>query len=183
MFYCMLDLSQNIFKMAEKKTEPNSAPKNTCKTENVSKEVLEKLSEQLLCSVCMKEYTKPRVLPCLHVFCEACLEKMVETETDKQNALCPKCSKAVPLSQGGVSSLPAAFYIQHLFEVRETLKKVCSSNEIQCNKCGEGEAKGFCRDCGHFFASSARTRITSGGICRATKSPASMRFKKWPCRW
>ena len=118
---------------------------------NATKQALEKLSDQLSCSECEKEYRKPRVLPCLHVFCEACLEKLVGTQHDKLSAPCPNCRKPAPLPQGGVSSLPSAFYIQHLFEVREALEKVRNPKKTQCDKCGEGEVQGFCRDCGQFI--------------------------------
>ena len=91
------------------------------------------------------------MLPCLHVFCEACLEKLVGTRRDKLSAPCPNCRKPAPLPEGGVSSLPAAFYINRLFEVREVLEKVRDPEKAQCDKCGEGEVKGFCRDCGQFI--------------------------------
>ncbi|CAI8040224.1 Tripartite motif-containing protein 3 [Geodia barretti] len=123
----------------------------TEKPGNLAQEALEKLSNQLSCSVCLEEYRRPRVLPCLHVFCEACLEKLVGTQRDKLSALCPNCRKPATLPQGGVSSLPSAFYIQHLFEVREVLEKVRDPEKAQCDKCGEGEVQGFCRDCGQFI--------------------------------
>ena len=121
----------------------------TCK-EEVTKQTMEKLSAQLSCSVCLEEYRRPRVLPCLHVFCEGCLEKMVGTQHDKLRARCPNCCKPAPLPEGGVSGLPSAFYIQHLSEVREALEKVRNPKKAQCDKCGEGEVQGFCRDCGQF---------------------------------
>ncbi|CAI8000489.1 Tripartite motif-containing protein 3 [Geodia barretti] len=96
----------------------------------------------------MDEYQRPRVLPCLHVFCEACLEKLVGTQL---SAPCPNCRKPVRLPEGGVSSLPSAFYIQHLIEVREVLEKVRDPEKMQCDKCGEGEVQGFCQDCGQFI--------------------------------
>ena len=132
--------------MAEKSP---ARPKTTA--HNPAEQALEKLSNQLSCSVCLEKYRRPRVLPCLHVFCEACLEKLVGTQRDKLRAPCPNCRKPAPLPEGGVSSLPAAFYIQHLFEVREVLEKVQNPKKAQCDKCGEGEVKGFCRDCGQFI--------------------------------
>ena len=132
--------------MAEKSP---ARPKTTA--HNPAEQALEKLSNQLSCSVCLEEYCRPRVLPCLHVFCEACLEKLVGTQRDKLRAPCPNCRKPAPLPEGGVSSLPTAFYIQHLFEVREVLEKVRNPKKAQCDKCGEGEVQGFCRDCGQFI--------------------------------
>ena len=137
--------------MAERNSKYFSVPQATHKTDNAAEQALEKLSDQLSCSVCLEEYRRPRVLPCLHIFCEACLEKLVGTQRDKLSAPCPNCRKPAPLPQGGVSSLPSAFYIQHLFEVREALEKVRNPKKTQCDKCGEGEVQGFCRDCGQFI--------------------------------
>ena len=130
--------------MAERSVKPKT-------TNSAAEQAMQKLSDQLSCSVCLEEYRKPRVLPCLHVFCEACLEKLVGTRQDKMTAPCPNCRKPAPLPKGGVSGLPSAFYIQHLFEVREALEKVRNPKKAQCDKCGEGEVQGFCRDCGQFI--------------------------------
>ena len=134
--------------MAEKASQPKAAPKQS---ENPAEQALEKLSNQLSCSLCLNEFRKPRVLPCLHVFCEDCLEEQVKTQQDKLRAICSNCRKSTPLPEGGVSGLPSAFYIQHLFEVREVLEKVRNPEQAQCEKCGEGEVQGFCRDCGLFI--------------------------------
>ena len=133
--------------MAEKAQQPKTELKQL---KNPTEQALEKLSNQLSCSVCLDEFQKPRVLPCLHVFCQPCLERLVGAQQDKLRAPCPNCRKSAPLPEGGVSDLPSAFYIQHLFEVREVLKKVRNPEKAQCEKCGEGEVQGFCRDCGQF---------------------------------
>ena len=130
--------------MAERSIKPKT-------TDGAAEQAMQKLSDQLSCSVCLEEYRKPRVLPCLHVFCEACLEKLVGTRRDKMTAPCPNCRKPAPLPKGGVSSLPSAFYIQHIFEAREALEKVRNPKKTVCDKCGEGEVQGFCRDCGLFI--------------------------------
>ena len=137
--------------MAEKASSTPKSKTAVHKVDTAAKEAMEKLSNQLSCSVCLEEYRRPRVLPCLHVFCEGCLEKLVGTQRDKLKAPCPNCRKPAPLPKGGVSSLPSAFYIQHLFEVREALEKVGNPEKAKCDKCGEGEVQGFCRDCGLFI--------------------------------
>ena len=137
--------------MAEKASSTPKSKTALHKVDTAAKEAMEKLSNQLSCSVCLEEYHRPRVLPCLHVFCEGCLEKLVGTQRDKLKAPCPNCRKPAPLPEGGVSSLPSAFYIQHLFEVREALEKVGNPEKARCDKCGEGEVQSFCRDCGLFI--------------------------------
>ena len=137
--------------MAEKASSTPKSKTAVHKVNTAAMEAMEKLSNQLSCSVCLEEYHRPRVLPCLHVFCEGCLEKLVGTQRNKLKAPCPNCRKPAPLPEGGVSSLPSAFYIQHLFEVREALEKVGNPKKAKCDKCGEGEVQGFCRDCGQFI--------------------------------
>ena len=141
--------------MAEKNTKPIGTLKAKTsavqKAKNAADQAMEKLSDQLSCSVCLEEYRRPRVLPCLHVFCEACLEKLAVAQGGRLSAPCPNCRQPAPLPQGGVASLPSAFYIQHLFEVKDALEKVRDPKKAQCDKCGEGEAQGFCRDCGQFI--------------------------------
>ena len=114
---------------------------------HVAEKALEKLAEQLTCAICLDSYTDPKVLPCLHVYCENCLRMLVLRNTENMTITCPNCRRETRLPQGGETDLPCAFYINHLFEVRDTLQKV--KNPI-CEKCEEGEAKGYCRTCGQF---------------------------------
>ena len=137
--------------MAERNTKPQAKTSAVQKAKNAADQAMEKLSDQLSCSVCLEEYRSPRVLPCLHVFCEACLEKLAVAQGSRLSAPCPNCRQPALLPQGGVASLPSAFYIQHLFEVKDALEKVRDPKKAQCDKCGEGEAQGFCRDCGQFI--------------------------------
>ena len=107
---------------------------------------LEKLADQLSCSVCLQEYTQPRVLSCLHVFCEGCLKKLPAPQAGRGTICCPNCRQVTPVPAGCVANLPSTFYIQHLFEVRDTLEKVRDPKRVQCMKCEKREAVRFCRD-------------------------------------
>ena len=116
----------------------------------MAEKALQKLSDQLTCPICLDDYTNPRVLPCLHVFCDHCLGRLVLCDAENLIATCPNCRRETRLPQEGVASLPPAFYINHLFEVRDTLQKVSDPNKPRCEKCEDGNAKGYCRDCGEF---------------------------------
>ena len=119
-------------------------------TEQQRKKALEKVDDQVSCAVCLEDYTEPKVLACLHVFCKKCLERLVVQDAGNRIILCPNCRGTTRLPQDGVSQLQSAFYIHHLFEVRDILQKVSASDKTTCDKCGEGEAKAYCRDCGGF---------------------------------
>ena len=112
---------------------------------------LEKLTDQLSCSVCLQKYTQPRVLSCLHVFCEECLKKLLVPQAGNGTICCPNCRQVTPVPAVGVANLPSAFYIHHLFEVRDTLEKVRDPKRVQCMKCEKREAVRFCRDCGQYI--------------------------------
>ena len=123
----------------------------------MAEKALQKLSDQLTCPICLDDYTNPRVLPCLHVFCEHCLGRLVLRDAENLIATCPNCRRETRLPQEGVAGLPPAFYINHLFEVRDTLQKVTDPNKPRCEKCEDGDAKGYCRDCGKFVCETCIT--------------------------
>ena len=123
----------------------------------MAEKALQKLSDQLTCPICLDDYTNPRVLPCLHVFCEHCLGRLVLRDAENLTATCPNCRRETRLPQEGVAGLPPAFYINHLFEVRDTLQKVSDPNKPCCEKCKDGDAKGYCRDCGKFVCETCIT--------------------------
>ena len=56
-----------------------------------------------------------------------------------------------------MASLPSAFYINHLFEVRDIFRKVKDPSKTRCEKCTEGDARGYCRDCGQFVCEACIT--------------------------
>ena len=123
----------------------------------MAEKALQKLADQLTCPICLDNYTNPRVLPCLHVFCEHCLGRLVLRDAENLTATCPNCRRETRLPQEGVAGLPPAFYINHLFEVKDTLRKVTDPNKPHCEKCEDGDAKGYCRDCGTFVCEACIT--------------------------
>ena len=126
-------------------------------SQKAAKKALRKLDDQLTCAICLDTYNNPRLLPCLHVFCENCLGRLVLRDAANLTATCPNCRRETQLPQGGVADLPAAFYINHLFEVRDTLEKVKDPNKTRCEKCKEGDSTGYCRDCGKFVCEACIT--------------------------
>ncbi len=115
-----------------------------------NKEALGKVNDQLECAICLKPYTSPKVLPCFHVYCINCLEPMVTQGQNGPTITCPKCRRPAPIPQAGVLGLQSAFHVTHLFDIRDTLEKAKDPKKVQCEKCKEATATGYCRDCAKF---------------------------------
>ena len=59
----------------------------------------ENLDEHFECSVCLEKFDNPRVLSCLHTFCERCLERLVEHKQEIWSIKCPECRKNTEVRQ------------------------------------------------------------------------------------
>ena len=114
-----------------------------------SEKALQKLKEQLTCSVCLDQYTNPKLLECFHVFCENCIKPLPvrQTATQGQVVECPNCRQPTSLPQNGVAGLRGAFLIHHLFDIHDTLEKVSAPAKTQCNKCKKRNSSCYCRTC------------------------------------
>ncbi|XP_071095807.1 tripartite motif-containing protein 2-like [Haliotis cracherodii] len=48
--------------------------------------------KHLTCSICFELYTRPKTLPCMHSFCEHCLENHIQAKRDDKGFGCPMCN-------------------------------------------------------------------------------------------
>ena len=111
-----------------------------------------KLEEQLTCPVCLDLYTNPKTLPCLHSFCEACIERFPQDKEGETYYLsCPTCRHRTELPGGGAGAFPVAFTLNNLKDVHSLLKKVSDPQQVTCDNCTTANATGYCKDCSKFF--------------------------------
>ena len=115
-----------------------------------AEEALKKVAARLECGICLDQYKDPKLLPCFHVFCKQCLERLVQKRDGQSVLQCPNCRRTTALPLQGVSGLQSDFHANHLFEIQDTLAKVKEPQKIQCEKCKKSTANGFCRDCDKF---------------------------------
>jgi hypothetical protein len=53
-----------------------------------------KVEEHLTCSVCLKPFKDPKVLPCLHSYCHVCIVNLAKN-ANSNTINCPECRLAV----------------------------------------------------------------------------------------
>ena len=81
--------------------------------------LVEQLNRDLLeCGICLDRFKKPRGLPCLHCFCEECLNGYCKGQ---KQILCPICKKQTTVPEDGITAFPTHFMVNFL---QETVDKV-----------------------------------------------------------
>ena len=92
----------------------------------MAEKVVERVEEQLNCSICLDTYTDPKILQCFHVFCRQCLVPLgVRDQQGQLSLTCPTCRQVTPIPARGVAGLQSAFQINNLLEILEdSIKKL-----------------------------------------------------------
>ncbi|XP_044524010.1 tripartite motif-containing protein 3 isoform X2 [Gracilinanus agilis] len=84
----------------------------------ITSPVVRQIDKQfLVCSICLDRYHCPKVLPCLHTFCERCLQSYIPAQS--LTLSCPVCRQTSILPEQGVSALQNNFFISNLIEVMQ----------------------------------------------------------------
>ena len=114
---------------------------------------LKKLEEQLTCAICLDLYTNPKSLPCLHSFCQQCLEGLpLDPQGDNYFISCPTCRHRTQLPKSkGAADFPTAFQINNFKEVHNLLIKVSGQQQVTCKNCTTTNATGYCKECAEFL--------------------------------
>lgn len=141
--------------------------------------------QQLLsCGICRGRYADPRLLPCLHTFCRACLQDYIPAES--LSVTCPACRQQSILPQDGVAALQTNAYLLRLLEA------IDATNSSLCDRCEtERRSRALSRCtacdqnlCAFCAASHAKDAATSShdviGIVAMTLDAAKETKKKIP---
>ena len=117
-------------------------------TTKITKAVLEKLNEQLKCTICFETYVDPKVLQCFHVYCQRCLAQLAQHSQGDLSISCPTCRQVTPiLQESGVAGLRPAFHINHLLEIHRSAGEITRKQGKPCPKHAEEVVKLYCETC------------------------------------
>ena len=124
------------------------------------KNMLKSLEKEVQCPLCMEVLQEPKRLPCEHVFCVHCLDKLLLRSTDGA-LICPVCRNRIPLQDRDSKQFSTSLVVVRLIDMyRESLKEQCTpkasdepsigcslhasqSLDLYCETC----RKTVCRDC------------------------------------
>ena len=109
-------------------------------------EDVKRIKEQTGCDYCKKLLKDPRLLPCLHSFCTACLLKFVKED---EELFCPTCHENHGVKE--VPNLPKDVLAESLIFQGRTGDEDLTS----CSSCSTEteEAVNRCLDCSEFLCS------------------------------
>ncbi|XP_010153914.1 PREDICTED: tripartite motif-containing protein 2 isoform X1 [Eurypyga helias] len=113
----------------------------------------------LICSICLDRYKNPKVLPCLHTFCERCLQNYIPAHS--LTLSCPVCRQTSILPEKGVSALQNNFFITNLMDVLqrtpdnsieessilETVTAVAAGKPLSCPNHDGNLMDFYCQSC------------------------------------
>ena len=86
-------------------------------------EVQESLKQELMCKICWELMHEPKTLPCTHVYCKQCLQKLASRSQATSAALqCPECRKDIP--NCNIDDLPTDFRTARLNEVYDRVLQI-----------------------------------------------------------
>ncbi|CAH1274534.1 TRIM71 [Branchiostoma lanceolatum] len=106
--------------------------------------------EELSCSICLELFTRPKVLPCQHTFCQDCLQDHAGRGGTFQ---CPNCRRHVRLPPQGVAGLPDSHIVANMCEKFQKQEKLFEETKAQpqsgkeCSFHPTEEVKLYCKQC------------------------------------
>ena len=110
----------------------------------MAEDAVEKIEDQLNCSICLDVYTDPKLLICFHVYCRACLALLVHD--DPPVITCPTCRHDTPIPPKGVAGLQSAFQVNYLLEILHDFKKG-KQDILYCPQHENRELVLYCETC------------------------------------
>ena len=146
----------NFYKVAAKKKhfgvrklclkKPDKMASQTIAGVNV-----EDISRHLNCSLCRRLIRTPKLLPCLHSFCQVCVQNLAEKLAPNEFLACPLCKTDAKVSKEEVENLPINFFLDNMLDI--ALINSSDTEPVPCSNCDSfnSAATSRCVDCGEFL--------------------------------
>ena len=105
--------------------------------------------ELLKCPICMDAFKEPKMLPCVHTFCQPCLEEYVDGDKATSGKFpCPLCQNETVIPDDGVAGLPGNVFI----DILQSIRAAQNDAERKCDNCEDGDqGEAWCCHCTWFL--------------------------------
>ncbi|XP_071846130.1 E3 ubiquitin-protein ligase TRIM56-like [Apostichopus japonicus] len=113
---------------------------------------IEDLTENFfMCSVCLDQFNEPKLLPCLHRYCNDCLRKVVQASHDG-TIECPLCKQRCCIPKDGLDGFKTDFHMKSVLEFIELRKSFEKKDFKQCVSCSKDVVcSAYCFKCRDFL--------------------------------
>ncbi|XP_075234706.1 E3 ubiquitin-protein ligase meiotic P26 [Lycorma delicatula] len=114
--------------------------------------------EDQICNICSNKLSSPRILSCLHIFCEACLNKLLIGEAgdtaNREGVInCPDCRQQTKVGPKGAASLPCDYVLTNILDL-----SAIGNMQVVCTSCKTQEtAVSRCSTCANFLCPNCNT--------------------------
>ena len=111
--------------------------------------VLQEIGKDFLeCGICFERYTNPKILSCVHSFCEKCLVQYYGNDVVKTCPLCRQETRLpVPGGIGGLKTNGFLITLREKVELQEKVAKTTDGARRTCELCSENEVTHHCLNC------------------------------------
>ena len=111
---------------------------------------VESMSRHLNCSLCKRLIRSPKLLPCLHSFCQVCVQGLADKLAPNEFLVCPHCKTNAKVSRDEVESLPVNSFLDNMLDI--ALINSSDREPVPCSNCDSASAAtSRCVDCGEFL--------------------------------
>ncbi|XP_071849707.1 uncharacterized protein [Apostichopus japonicus] len=114
--------------------------------------LIEDLAENFFkCSVCLDQFNEPKLLPCLHRYCNDCLRKVIQASHDG-TIECPLCKQRCCIPEDGLDGFKTDFHMKSMLEFIELRKSFEKKGLKQCVSCSKDVVcSAYCFKCRDFL--------------------------------
>ncbi|CAG2191585.1 unnamed protein product [Mytilus edulis] len=138
------------------------ATSNVVKVESLK----DNFDDLLTCTICLETFKEPKYLPCLHTFCDACINTYINSTNKEEKPIgfkCPVCRRLVSIvdnaenSETWAKQLPLNHLIMSMID-----RKAMKTSEKLCDACSfrniSQNAVSFCTVCEEAYCENKITR-------------------------
>lgn len=110
------------------------------------------VDKMITCAVCSRLFSNPKMLPCLHTFCQSCLENNMTSGANNSDdegdvVKCPSCHGFFQRPLGGLGALTTNTLFARISEARRSQSSVSPPNSASANGISSHPLQLFCTLC------------------------------------